>query len=100
MTEFHLAGHELILPALSAAAWLAAGTLIGAFYFLTLRWNVRVFVAGPSLPLALVTQLVRFAVVAAGLAVISKQFGALPLLLAAAGIVFTRTAIVRFGAPP
>ncbi len=100
MMEFHLAEHDLVLPALSAGAWLAVGTLIGVFYFLALRWNVRIFVAGRSLPLALATQLVRFAVVAGGLAIISKQFGALPLLLAAAGIVLTRTAIVRFGASP
>jgi F1F0 ATPase subunit 2 len=100
MMEFHLAEHDLILPALRAGAWLAVGTMIGGFYFLTLRWNVGLFVAGQSLPRALVTQLVRFMVVAGGLAIISKQFGALPLLLAASGFVFTRTAIVRLGAPP
>ena len=100
MMEFHLADPDFLPAALSAGAWLAVGTTIGALYFLTLRWNVRLFVAGRSPPLALVTQLVRFIVVAGGLAVISRQFGALPLLLTAAGIVFTRNAVVRLGAPP
>jgi F1F0 ATPase subunit 2 len=100
MTELHLGEHDLFLLALSAGAWLAVGTLIGAFHFLTLRWNVSMVVAGQSLPLALVTQLVRFAVISGGLAIIAKQFGALPLLVATAGILTTRAAIVRYGVQP
>jgi len=100
MTEFHLTEHSLILFALSTGAWLAVGTLLGAFHFLTLRWNVRTFVVGQSLPVAFVIQLFRFAVIAGGLVIISKQFGALPLLVATAGILVARTAIVRFGVQP
>ncbi len=100
MTEFHLTEHDLVLFALSAGAWLAVGTLLGAFHFLTLRCNVRMFVIGQSLPLAFGTQLVRFAVIVGGLAIISRQFGALPLLVATAGILVARTAIVRFVAQP
>jgi|GEM_PF-5582491 len=100
MTEFHLTEHSLILLALSAGTWLAVGMLFGALCFLTLQWNVQTFVGRQSLPLAFVIQLVRFAVIAGGLVIISKQFGALPLLLAAAGILVARTAIVRFGVQP
>ena len=100
MTELHLAEQDVFRLALSAGTWLAVGALLGALYFLTLRWNVRRFVAGQSLPLVLVNQLVRFAVIAGGLAIIAKQFGALPLLVATAGILTTRAAIVRFGAQP
>ncbi len=100
MTELHLGEHGLFLLALSAGAWLAVGTLIGAAYFLTLRWNVRMFVAGQSLPLVLAAQLVRFAVIGGGLAIIARQFGALPLLVATAGILTARAAIVRYGAQP
>ena len=100
MTKLYLAEHQLILLVLSVSAWLAAGALIGAFHFLTLRWNVRMFAVGQSLSLALATQLVRFALIAGVLAIIASRFGALPLLVATAGILATRTAVVRFGVQP
>jgi F1F0 ATPase subunit 2 len=100
MTNFYLTEHDLILYVLSASAWLTLGALIGAFHFLTLRWNVGMFATGQSLPLALAIQLVRLAVIAGVLAVIANHFGALPLLVAAAGILATRTAVVRFGVRP
>ena len=46
MTKLYLAEHQLSLLVLSVSAWLAAGALIGAFHFLTLRWNVRMFAVG------------------------------------------------------
>ncbi len=100
MMKLYLAEHELIRLVFSVGASLAAGALIGMFHFLTLRWNVRMFAAGQSLPLALALQLARFAVIAGALAVIASHFGALPLLVAAAGILATRTAIVRIGVRP
>ena len=100
MTKLYLAEHQLILLVLSVSAWLAAGALIGTFHFLTLRWNVRMFAVGQSLSLALVTQLVRFALIAGVLAIIASRFGALPLLVATAGILATRAAVVRFGVQP
>jgi len=100
MTKLFLTEHPLILLVCSVGASLAAGALIGAFHFLTLRWNVRMLATGQSLPLALAVQLVRFAVIAAALAVIASHFGALPLLTAAAGILATRTAIVGLGVRP
>ena len=100
MTKLYLPEHQLSLLVLSVSAWHAAGALIGAFHFLTLRWNVRMFAVGQSLSLALVTQLVRFALIAGVLAIIASRFGALPLLVATAGILATRTVVVRFGVQP
>ncbi len=95
MTSFHLTEHGLL--ALRAGAWLGGGALIGACYFLTLRWNVRMLALG-RLPLfAMALQLGRFALLAGVLAVIAGRFGALPLILATAGILAARTAAVRLG---
>ena len=98
MTSWYFSGHDQLLHGLGAGAWLAAGALIGAFHFLTLRWNVQMFAAGRSLPLALTGQLVRFAFTAGLLAVIASGFGALPLLAATVGILAARTAVVQLGA--
>jgi len=53
--------------------------------------------AQPLLPLGL--QLFRFVLIVAVLAAIASSFGALPLLMATAGILVMRTVIVRLGAP-
>jgi F1F0 ATPase subunit 2 len=97
MMTLYLSERELILL---AGAGLAAGALIGAFHFLALRWNVRMFAAGQSLPLALALQLVRFAAIGAVLAGIAAHFGALPLLAATGGILAARRTVARFGAQP
>jgi F1F0 ATPase subunit 2 len=99
MTIFHDTERELILYVFRASAWLGVGTVIGAFYFLSLRWNVRHLEVGRSLLLAFATQLVRFALTAVVLGVISSQYGALPLLIAAAGIMAVRSAVIRYGVP-
>jgi F1F0 ATPase subunit 2 len=95
MTSFHLG--EQALLALRACAWLGGGALIGGFYFLTLRWNVRMLVLGRAPLLAMALQLGRFALLAGVLAMIASRFGALPLLVATAGIFAARTAAVRLG---
>jgi F1F0 ATPase subunit 2 len=87
-------------PPLGVGAWLAFGLLVGAFYFLTLRWTVRMFAAARPLLLLLGLQLIRFGLIAAILAAITWSFGALPLLMATMGILIMRTIIVRLGAPP
>jgi F1F0 ATPase subunit 2 len=97
MTIFHYTERELILYFLTASAWLGVGTVIGAFHFLSLRWNLRHFEAGQSLLLAFAIQLARLALIAVALGVIASQFGALPLLVATAGILAARPAILRFG---
>jgi F1F0 ATPase subunit 2 len=100
MTDFPLNELDLILSVLRAGAWVAVGALIGALHFLMLRWNVRLLAVDRSLLLALATQLVRFAIVGGALAVIAGHFGALPLIVATAGIMAARTWVFRFGEPP
>ena len=98
MTPLYFTGYDPLSYGLGAGAWLGAGALIGAFHFLTLRWNVQMFATGRSLPLALAGQLVRFALTAGLLAVIASGFGRLPLLAATVGILAARTALVQLGA--
>jgi F1F0 ATPase subunit 2 len=100
MTKLFLTEFELTWDIVGVGAWLAVGALVGAFQFLTLRWNVRMLAVDRPLPLALAAQFVRLALVAGALAVIAGYFGALPLLLATAGILAARTAILRFGEQP
>jgi F1F0 ATPase subunit 2 len=95
MTSFHLT--EYALFALRAGAWLGGGALIGAFYFLTLRWSVSTLVLGRAWLLATALQFGRFALLAGILVVIASRLGALPLVLATAGILAARTAAVRWG---
>jgi len=95
MTRLYLSEHALLLPLVSVGAWFAVGAVIGAFHFVTLRWNVSMFAARQSLLLPLGVQLVRFALMAVLLAVVARYFGALPLLVAAFGILATRTIVVR-----
>jgi F1F0 ATPase subunit 2 len=98
MIDFHLTAHNLIVSVLSAGSWLATGMVIGAFHFLTLRWNVRMLTAGRSPLPAVAVQLGRFAALAFVLAGIARYFGALPLLADTAGVLVARTVITRFGA--
>lgn len=93
MTDFHLAA--LLLPACAA---FGTGVLLGASYFLTLRWNVRVLALGNAPPCAIGLQLARFALLAAALVLIVRGLGALPLIAATAGIITARAAVLRMGA--
>jgi F1F0 ATPase subunit 2 len=97
MTIFHDTERDLILYILGASAWLGVGAAIGAFHFLSLRWNVRNLEVGRSILTAFAIQIVRFALVAVALGVIARYLGALPLLIATAGILAARPAIVRLG---
>jgi F1F0 ATPase subunit 2 len=97
MTKILLAQQDLIAFAVIVVAWLAAGAAVGALYFLTLRWNVRMFAAGRSPVLAVALQLARFAAIAGVLAVVAVHFGGLPLLVASAGILAARTVFLRWG---
>jgi hypothetical protein len=97
MTSSHLT--EYVFPTLQVGAWLAAGTLVGVFHFLTLQWNVSVLVTGRGQLRAIVFQLGRLALVAGILAVVAGHLGALPLLSASTGILTARAAILRWGVP-
>ena len=99
MSTLYLTWFNQILLALNVTAWLVSGMLVGAFHFLTLRWTVRMFAAGPPLLLPLGIQLIRFVLIAAVLAAITLSFGALALLMATTGILIMRTIIVRLEAP-
>lgn len=97
MTRLPFDQQDLIPIFLAVVAWLAAGGLIGAPYFLTLRWNVHMFATGRSLRLALAVQLARFAAMAGVLALVALHFGAFPLLAATAGVLVARMVFVRWG---
>jgi len=97
MTNSHFAGHDLFLYLLGASGWFAIGALIGAFHFLTLRWNVYMFAGSRSLILALASQLIRFALIGGLLGLIASYFGAFPLLAATAGILAARPAVIQLG---
>ncbi len=94
MTELYLSQARPL--ALRASLWLGCGALIGASHFLTLQTSVRLFVTGGSPLLAMALQVGRLVLLAGALAVI-VGFGALPLLLATAGILIGRTAALRLG---
>ena len=98
MIDSHLGDDALL--AMQAGAWLGCGALIGACHFSMLRWSVRLLAMGRAPVLTLSLQLARFAVLAGALAVVVSRFGALPLLLATAGIVATRFAAIRMGEQP
>jgi hypothetical protein len=98
MMALRLADHELIPLICSTSAWIAFGALIGILHLLMLKWSVSRLVDGQSFVLAFAIQLVRFALIAAALAIVTCYFGALPLLVATAGILAVRTVIVRLGA--
>jgi hypothetical protein len=95
MTSLHLA--EQALLALRVGAWLSSGALIGMFYFLTLRWSVKMFTINKRLLPATALQLGRLALLAGLLAIIVNVFGALPLLLTTVGVLGARVAAVQWG---
>jgi F1F0 ATPase subunit 2 len=97
MTQFFFMGHDLSPFVIGAGTWLTVGAFIGALHFLTLRWNVRMLAADRPLLPALVNQLARFTLTAGMLTVVADHFGAFPLLVAIAGVLAARTAVLRFG---
>ncbi len=95
MTHLVVTANEMIRHLLGVGVWLTAGVPIGAIHFLTLQWNAHLFVSGRRLLLPLAIQLVRLGLIGASLTAVGRIFGALPLLLTTAGILVTRTALVR-----
>jgi F1F0 ATPase subunit 2 len=100
MTGFGLTAHDMLKLILNTSPWLAIGTLIGAFHFLILRRSVQMLATGSPVLLAFALQLIRFAVMAAALGVITRHYGAVALLVATLGVLASRTAAVRIGARP
>jgi F1F0 ATPase subunit 2 len=100
MTKSLLADHQLAMSLIAIAVSFAAGLLAGAFHYLTLWWNVRLFTAGGSALKAVAIQLARLALIATVLIVVTR-FGALPLLAAMLGLLASRAvALRRVGAEP
>jgi F1F0 ATPase subunit 2 len=89
MTDFHFT--TPILFAFQATAWLCAGALVGAAYFSTLNWNVRLLTFGRPPPVAAALPFGRFLLLAGILSAVADRCGTLPLIAAAAGILVTRT---------
>ena len=97
MTPLYPPQHDMFMLVLTTSAWLAIGGLIGTCHYVTLRWNAQMLAIGFSVLVVLATQLTRFAVIAGVLAIITRHYGALPLLVAALGILASRTAVLRLG---
>ena len=95
MTEPYLSESPSL--ALQAGVWLSCGTLIGALYFRTLQWSVRLFVAGSAPLLPMILQLGRLAFITGALVLIVGHFGAVPLLAATLGILVARTTALCMG---
>ncbi|WP_158258684.1 N-ATPase subunit AtpR [Rhodopila globiformis] len=83
---------------IAEVAWLAAGLAAGTLHFALLRWNAALYGRAGGIGGAVALQLLRLAVLGGVLAVIAT-YGALPLLLAALGVVAARPVVVRLMAP-
>jgi hypothetical protein len=88
----------MLMLVANASAWLAIGALLGAFHYLTLRRNAQMLATGSSLLKAVTLQLIRFTVMACVLVIVTRRYGAMPLLATALGVLISRTAVVRLGA--
>jgi hypothetical protein len=98
MTRFHVTEHDVLKLVLDVSCWLAIGALIGAFHFLSLRRSAQMLATGSAVLLALA--LIRFAVLAGALGIITRHDGALALLVATLGVLASRTAVLRLGGLP
>lgn len=100
MTGLAMPHDDIFRLVLDACAWLAIGTLVGAFFYLTLRRSVQMLATGCCVSKALALQLIRFMVMAGLLGIIARHYGVLALLVVTFGILAARTAVVRLGAVP
>jgi hypothetical protein len=98
MSGFRVTEHEMLMLVANASAWLAIGALLGAFHYLTLRRNAQMLIIGSSVLKVVTRQLIRFAVMACMLVIITRHHGAMPLLVTALGVLVSRTAVLRLGA--
>jgi F1F0 ATPase subunit 2 len=98
MTWLYVTEHGLFILILKSGAWLAIGGVIGASHYMTLRWNVQMLATGSSAAAAVAVQLIRLAIMAGVLAIITRHYGAPPLLVTALGILASRAAVLRLGA--
>jgi F1F0 ATPase subunit 2 len=98
MTGFSGMGHDVLKLVLDASSWLAVGAVIGAFHFLTLLRGAQMLAGGSPVLLALALQLIRLAILAGALGMITRHYGAAALLAATLGVLASRAAVLRLGA--
>ena len=77
----------------TALAGLLAGTLLGIAHFGSLLWNVRLYARGGALA-AFVLQILRFALIAAGLWGLAR-LGSFALIASAPGVLLARGVMLR-----
>jgi F1F0 ATPase subunit 2 len=94
MTSLYFNGLPIWAMALSLAAHLAAGVVLGMLYFRSVWWNARRFGAGGGLATTIAVMIGRF-VVLGGLLTLASLEGALPLLLMALGVLIARSFVMR-----
>jgi hypothetical protein len=79
---------------MSAAVWLLVGLAGGTAHFALLRWNTRLYLTGGSVARPLGVQALRLAATTVLLA-FAAWHGAMPLLLAAIGVLLARLLVLR-----
>ncbi|XUM22409.1 ATP synthase subunit I [Bradyrhizobium oligotrophicum S58] len=77
-----------------AVGWFGAGALLGLLHFASLRWNVR-FLIGGQLFSSLGLQLLRFAATGGAMVLVTRWFGAMPLLAGTFGLMAARYGLLR-----
>jgi len=83
---------------ITGAAYLLAGLLTGVAFFALLRWNTGLYLRAGGLGVAVAVQVLRLAAVGFVLTLAARH-GALPLLLAALGLLIARPIVTRRMAP-
>lgn len=83
------------LDMLGLIGCLVLGLAVGAAYFGAMWWSAELFAAGGRAPLAIALSVGRFALILAVLGAVATQFGALPLLVTALGILVARFVAMR-----
>ncbi len=94
MTSLYFNGLPTWAMALSLAAHLAAGVVLGILYFRSLWWNARRFGTGGRLATTIAVMIGRFILLGLLLTLASLE-GALPLLLTALGVLVARSFVMR-----
>jgi F1F0 ATPase subunit 2 len=80
--------------AVSLAAHLAAGIMLGVVYFRSLWWNARRVTEGARVATTIAVMIGRFVVLGVLLTLASLE-GALPLLVMALGVLIARSVVMR-----
>jgi N-ATPase, AtpR subunit len=99
MIGFSVPQSDMLKLVVDASTWLAAGSVAGAFFYLTLRRSAQMLASRSSVGMVLALHLLRFTLIAGLLGSIARYYGAVPLLVATFGILAARTAVLRVGGP-